>query len=124
MKIPFIISVLVFTTLGLSAQIERKPVEIKKDSPAVLAATATYNKKSRREKLEELDLTREQKLKLVDLRQANQTAKTTIENNSNLSDQEKKKQLRDLQKEQAQKLMSILTEEQKAKYRANNSNNP
>ena len=44
--------------------------------------------------------------------------KEAIENNSQLSESEKKTQLRGLQKEQAQNIQAILTDEQKEKFRS------
>ena len=45
--------------------------------------------------------------------------KETIENNLQLNDQDKKRQLHSLQKEQAQNIQAILTDEQKAKFKKN-----
>ena len=52
------------------------------------------------------------------IRQTGQGSKQAIENNVNLTEAEKKKQLRALQIEQAQKVQLILTEEQKEKFKA------
>ena len=79
---------------------------------------------NRKDRLKELDLTREQKIKLKEVRQSNQAAKAAIENNAGLSDEEKKKQIHTLQKDQQQKVQAILTEEQKAKFKARYPNNP
>ncbi len=125
MKIQGIISVLLLTTLTSSAQIERKPVAIKEDSAvAVVETDNKVDKQSRRERMKNLDLTREQRAKLKELMQANKVAKEAIENNTQLSDQEKKKQLRDLQRQQAQKIQAILTPEQIEKFKAGQQNNP
>jgi Spy/CpxP family protein refolding chaperone len=122
MKIPLIVLVLSLGTLSSSAQIERKPAVIKTDSAqAVKPGNKTYQQ-SRKDRLKDLDLTREQKMKLKEIREANKTAKDAIENNTQLSEQDKKKQLRALQKEQAQKVQAILTDEQRAKFKASKPN--
>ena len=56
--------------------------------------------------------------------QSGKASKDAIENNAQLSEPEKKKQLRELQKAQLLKIQSILTEEQKAKFQASKQNNP
>ena len=61
---------------------------------------------------------------MKEIRQAGKSAKEAIEKNTELSETDKKKQLRDLQKAQAQKVQAILTEEQKAKFKASKQNDP
>jgi Spy/CpxP family protein refolding chaperone len=112
--------------LTVSAQIERKPVDIKTDSTQkqVGGNDITTDKQSRKERFKELDLTKEQKSRMKEMAKASKTAKEAIENNSQLSDQEKKKQLRELQKTQMQKVQAILTPEQLEKFKASKQNNP
>ena len=125
MKIPAIVLLFLLASLFSAAQIERKPIAaVKTDSTSVASASGTNEKMNRKDRLKELDLTKEQKIKLKEIRQGNQAAKSAIENNTRLSEEEKKKQIRALQKEQAQKVQTILTEEQKAKFKAGNQNNP
>lgn len=101
-----------------SAQIERKPVVIKADPAQTTEGTAAADKQTRKERFKELDLTREQKLKLRDIMQSGKAAKEAIENNTQLSAEEKKKQLRELQKAQAVKIQAMLTPEQREKFKA------
>ena len=122
MKIPAIVFALLLTSALASAQIERKPSAAQSDS-TVKASGKMDNKASRKDRLQDLDLTKEQRSKLKEIRQANQAAKTVIENDAALSEAEKKKQLRDLQKKQAQQIQSILTEEQKAKFKEGGKSN-
>lgn len=122
MKIPAIFFVLLLTSNLASAQIERKPSAAQSDS-TVKPSGKMDDKASRKDRLKDLDLTKEQRSKLKEIRQTNQAAKTAIENDAALSDTEKKKQLRDLQKKQAQQIQSILTEEQKAKFKEGGKKN-
>ena len=124
MKITVIIISLLFSTVLSSAQIERKPAVVKTDSATGSSSAGTNTKMNRKDRLKELDLTREQKIKLKEIRQSNQAAKAAIENNAGLSDEEKKKQIHTLQKDQLQKVQAILTEEQKGKFKARYPNNP
>ena len=119
MKIPGLILFLLFSSKISLAQIERKSSPAKQtDSVSNKPAENTMDRPGRKDMLKELDLTKEQKIKLKDIRQANMAKKEAIENNSQLSEQEKKTQLRSLQKEQAKNVQAILTEEQKEKFKA------
>lgn len=120
MKITGIVLILSLTACTASAQVERKPV-VMADSAQT---TGNTDKQSRKERFRELNLTREQKSKLKEIMQANKAAKEAIENNTQLSDQEKKKQLRELQKTQMQKIQAILTPEQIEKFKASKPRDP
>jgi Spy/CpxP family protein refolding chaperone len=124
MKITCIVLSLSLTALSASAQIERKPVIIKTDSTQTTGNDTKVDKQSRKERFKELDLTREQKGKMKEIVQANKAAKEAIENNTQLSDQDKKKQMRELQKTQMLKVQAILTPEQIEKFKASKPNNP
>ena len=124
MKITCIVLSLSLTALSASAQIERKPVIIKTDSAQTATNDIQVDKQSRKERFRELNLTREQKGKMKEIVQANKAAKESIENNTQLSDQDKKKQMRELQKAQVQKIQAILTPEQLEKFKASKQNNP
>lgn len=124
MKIPVIILSILFSNLISNAQIKREPAVTSKTDTISFSSANTNEKMNRKDRLKELELTREQKIKMKEIRQSNQAAKAAIENNTGLSEEEKKKQIRTLQKEQAQKVQAILTEEQKAKFKASNQNNP
>lgn len=124
MKKSLIAFILSLVTVSTSAQIERKPVVVKTDSAQTTTNITQVDKQSRKERFKELDLTREQKGKMKEIMQANKAAKEAIENNAQLSDQEKKKQMRELQKAQMQKTQAILTAEQIEKFKASKQNNP
>ena len=115
MKIPALVFILLFNSFLALAQVERKPSPAKQSD----SVETKMNRSDRRDLIKDLDLTREQKMKLKEIRQSNKTKKEAIENNSQLSDREKKDQLRSLQKEQAQNIQAILTDEQKAKFLKN-----
>ena len=111
-------------SLYSSAQIQRDVVA-KVDTISFSSSDKNKNDKmSRKERFKELDLTREQKVKMKEIMQSGKASKDAIENNAQLSEPEKKKQLRELQKKQLLKIQSILTEEQKAKFQASKQNNP
>lgn len=124
MKIFIIAYILFLLTISASAQIERKTVAVKADSTQTTISETKVDKQSRKERFKELDLTREQKGKMKEIMQANKAAKEAIENNTQLSDLEKKKQMRALQKEQALKVQAILTPEQREKFKASRQDNP
>ena len=125
MKISLLVFVLSLGTLSASAQIERKPVvAAKSDSTQTTTTDNKVDKKSRKERMRELDLTREQKGKMKEIMQANKAAKDAIENNTQLSEADRKKQMRELQKSMAQKIQAILTPEQMEKFKASRENNP
>ena len=111
--------VLLLSSIISFAQVERKPTPAKAaDSASNAPAGKKMDRSNRKDLLKDLDLSREQKIKLKEIRQGNKTKKEAIENNSQLSEDEKKKQLRELQKEQAKSIQAILTDEQKEKFKA------
>ncbi len=124
MKCPVIIMLLVLGSLSSTAQVERKTQSVKSDSTNAPSVKNKNDKQSQKDRLKDLDLTREQKAKAKEIRQAGKAAKDAIENNADLAEADKKKQLRNLQREQAQKIQGILTEEQKIKFKASKENNP
>ena len=125
MKISLLAFVLSLVTLSASAQIERKPVlAAKLDSTQTTTTANKIDKQSRKERMRELDLTREQKGKMKEIMQANKAAKDAIENNTRLSEADRKKQMRELQKSMVQKIQAILTPEQMEKFKASRENNP
>ena len=119
MKIPTLISILLFSSLLSLAQVERKPSPAKQtDSVVDHPGSNKMDRSEKKDMLKELDLTKEQKIKLKEIRQENKSKKEMIENDSRLSETEKKSRLHALQKEQAQKIQAILTDEQKEKLKA------
>ena len=133
MKISLLAFALSLITLSALAQIERKPVvAAKSDSAQTITTDNKVDKQSpvrigtggRKERMKELDLTRAQKGKMKEIMQANKAAKDAIENNTQLSEADRKKQMRELQKSMAQKIQAILTPEQMEKFKASRQNNP
>lgn len=120
MKYPVILFSFLLFSFFASAQVERKPA--KADSAATTSSVNKMNKQSKKDRMKELDLTKEQKLKMKEIRQSGKAKRESIENNTSLTEPEKKKQLRALQIEQAQKIQEILTDEQKAKFKAERQN--
>ena len=112
--------VLLLGTLSASAQIERKSTLSKNDTAkAVVSNSAEDTKKAKkREMMKDLNLTREQQGKMKEIMKSGKAAKDAIQNNEQLSDQEKKQQFRELKKAQAQKIQVILTPEQLEKFKA------
>ena len=116
MKKPSVILLLSFSSLICFAQVERAPAK----QPDSLNTSAGVNKKDKvgmKEIMKDLDLTKEQRGKLKEIRQAGKAKKEAIENDAQLTEDEKKKQLRELQKEQAKNIQAILTDEQKEKFK-------
>jgi len=114
----YISIVVLFTLISIlsQAQVQRTPAKQKTDSAAVVADTMK-DKKSKKEILKELDLSREQKVKLKELNQSMKASKEALENDTTLTEADKKAKLKVLKKEQAQKIQALLTEEQKIKFR-------
>ncbi len=107
---------LVFVTLSTSAQIQRTPAKQKADSSAQMTRPdETTN--NRMQIFKELNLTKEQKITMKDLRDQHKDAKDAIENDSTLSYEQKNEKLKQLKKQQAAKIQEILTEEQRVKFR-------
>jgi Spy/CpxP family protein refolding chaperone len=123
MKLSLIAFILSLVSVSASAQIERKSVVIT-DSAQTSANDNEVDKQSRKERFKELDLTLEQKREMKEIMQANKAAKDAIENNTQLSGEDKKKQLRELQRSQMMKVQAVLTPAQLEKFKASKQNNP
>lgn len=117
MKTSLIATSLLIFSLNTSAQVERNTETMNKDTSTITKLSARPNKQNRKERMKELNLTREQKMQMKEIMQSGKASRESIENNAQLSDAEKKKQLHELKKSQAQKIQAILTPEQRAKYK-------
>jgi hypothetical protein len=71
----------------------------------------------RRQMMRELNLTREQRSKIKEVRQSNMAKKDAITNDDKLTPEQKDVQLRELKRAQAQSTMMILNDEQKTKLK-------
>jgi len=108
MKRFFVTTLAIVISCNLHAQNtanETAPVsnaEPAKEAPAV----------SKAEKMKKLNLSEEQKMKLVEINNVNRRAKTAIESDSSLSAEQKQQKIKELKNAQTEKLKSILTSEQ------------
>jgi Spy/CpxP family protein refolding chaperone len=98
------------------SQIQRTIEKQKPDSATAEKVPAKKNA-NRKELLQELELTKEQKAKLKEINQSMKASKKAIENDAALPDAEKKNKLKALKKEQSSKIQALLTEDQKIKFR-------
>ena len=98
------------------AQIQRTVVKQKTDSTTTVQVKENQQE-TRKEMFRELDLSKEQKMKMKEINQSMKASRETIENDTALAETEKKEKLKALRKEQALKIQAILTEEQKIKFR-------
>ena len=109
---------LIFTILTSFSfsQVQRKtrPLGLK-DTVEVVKGSDEMDKK---EMMRELNLTREQKIKMKEIRQSGKAKKETIDNDDTLTPEQKKEKLKELRKEQLQKVQAILTVEQREQMRA------
>ncbi len=112
MKTPWLILVLLSGSIVSPAQIERIP---KKTDSLNAGNNSRPNKK---DIIKELDLSTGQQAKLEEIRQTIRMKRKTIDNNDQLTDEERTKQLRELQREQARYIEDILTDEQKEKFKS------
>jgi hypothetical protein len=100
------------------AQVQRKAaVKNNSDSAAVGTDKKTLSRGQKIKVAKELDLNKEQKSKLKEIRQSAKAKKDAVENDDKLSAAEKQAKLKELQREQAKSTMTILNDEQKEKMK-------
>jgi len=116
MKKYIVIIVAMITGLTTTAQIQRTVVKQKPDSTSSVQVPAQNNKPGK-EIFRELDLSKEQKLKLREINQSMKASKDALESDTTLNEAARKEKLKALRKEHATKVQAILTEEQKIKFR-------
>ena len=73
---------------------------------------------NRKQMMRDLNLTREQQIKLKDTRQSNREKMEVITNDDKLSTEQKEAKIRELKKAQAMNMQGILNEEQRQKMKA------
>lgn len=102
------------------AQVQRvKSTTVSKDSAAAVAGTQkTVQGERRKDMMKELNLNKEQKSKLKEIKQAHKVQMNEVQNDAKLSPEQKKAKLKALKMEQLKKTMAVLNEEQKAKMKA------
>jgi len=86
-----------------------------KRTDSLRMSTDSSQKISQKQILQDLNLTKEQKVKIKDIRQDAKTKKEAIENDSTLTETQKAQKLQELKKETSAEVDNILTDEQKAK---------
>ncbi|HTB53469.1 MAG TPA: hypothetical protein VK718_11915 [Ferruginibacter sp.] len=111
-----IISTIVsFISLASFAQVQR-------DAPlpgvAQSDSTSTSNKQSFWQQMQALDLTKDQRVQLRQIRQTNKATRETILSNDSLTEDQKKMQLKELRKETVKNIHAILTDDQWGKLKA------
>ncbi|MEI2749483.1 MAG: hypothetical protein V9E88_12060 [Ferruginibacter sp.] len=114
-KTAFLILLVTASISGFS-QVRRESGNTINDS-IITVADANKDKRSKREMMKELNLTRDQRQKLKEAKSSNQSAKAAIENDNTLTADQKKVKLRELRKAQLEKLKTILSPEQIEKLR-------
>jgi len=108
----------VFSISCSFAQVQRiKPVSKPADSSSTVMEAKAPERESKKEMMKELSLTKEQKMKLKEIRQANKAAMDDVTNDAKLTADEKKAKLKSLRMEQLKNTMAILNDEQKVKMK-------
>ena len=116
MKKMILITVFSLITFASFAQIQRQKKEVARpDSANTAAAQKQDDGMGRKEMMKELDLSKEQKLKIKAFRQDAQAKKDAIDNDNTLKPEEKEAKLKEVRKELQQNTMSVLSREQKMK---------
>ncbi|MEO5944148.1 MAG: hypothetical protein ABIP30_08540 [Ferruginibacter sp.] len=105
-KILFVLMLSIFTSVGF-AQVRR--TQVKKPVPD--------SSQKAKVKIKELNLSKDQRGKLKEMKQENKTAKDQVENDATLSEKQKKQQLKALKRQNAEKMNTLLTDDQREKLR-------
>ncbi len=103
------------TVSSANAQVRRNSAKPIADS--VVEVNGQQQKTNRRDMMKELNLSKEQRKQLKEIRQSNQSAKAAVENNTGLSAEQKQKELKALRRQQLEKMKAILTPEQLEKFK-------
>lgn len=101
------------------AQVKRtKPAPVSKPQDSAAVVNTRPDAGKRKDMMKELNLNKEQKSKLKEIKQAHKAQMNEVQNDAKLSAEEKKAKLKALRMEQLKKTMTVLNEEQKAKMKA------
>jgi Flp pilus assembly protein TadG len=117
------ISILLFFVFSISlsfAQVQRTKTASKQisDSSNTSEQLNNTNKKgNKKQMIRELNLTKEQKGKLKEIKQANKAKVQQVQNDDKLTQEEKDVKLKTLHQEQAKNTLTVLNDEQKAKMK-------
>ena len=113
-KLVSLIVFCLFVSLSF-AQVQRQKKQVDKTDSAGTSTVQKDAGPNRREMMKELNLTKEQRSKIKEFRQAAQSKKAAIENDDTLKPDEKQAKLKDLRRELQKNTMSVLSREQKMK---------
>ena len=120
MKKTALLFVLPFIALLSFAQVQRvvtpKPVDSTIHSSE--NGSEKNNKADRKQMFRELNLTKEQRAKIKEIREANKAKRDAIDSDDKLTQEQKDARLKELKREQAQSTLTILNDEQKAKVKS------
>ena len=117
-KISFVL-LLVFSCVISFAQVKRtKPAPVAKPQDSAAVSNTRPDGVKRKEMMQELNLSKEQKSKLKEIKLAHKAHMDEVQNDTKLSAEEKKVKLKALKMEQLKKTMAALNEDQKAKMKA------
>jgi len=112
--------VFIFINTLMFAQVQRKTVVTNKSDSASITQERKPQTTTRGEKkqmIRDLNLNKDQKSKLKEVRQSSRAKKEAIERDEKLSADEKQVKLKELQRDQAKSTMIILNDEQKEKMK-------
>jgi hypothetical protein len=100
------------------AQVQRKRAVLPvTDSTKTDAAVTKNDRQRKKEMFKELNLSKEQRVKLKGVKQDGKAKIDAIQNDATLSDAEKKEKMKELKKQQLTSTMALLNDEQKAKLK-------
>ena len=108
-----------FLCLSLIVTVEIALSQIRRDPPVTDSSQTgmgAQQKITKKEMLDELDLTKDQRIQLKSIRQNNKQQRDMIANNDSLSAEQKKFELKQLRKQTESDINSILTDQQREKY--------
>lgn len=113
----------IFVLLAITFMGQLVSAQEKESTPAELNKTKTEKNgfhKGKHKKdamMKELNLSEDQKAKLKEMREANKSKRDAIKNDSKLTDEQKKEQMKALKEEQKKGMQGVLTDEQKSKMK-------
>lgn len=117
MKKTILLFILIGSSSGLDAQIRRNPVNPVQTDTVLTETKPDAATASRRQMIRELDLTREQMQKLKIIREESKARQEALENNTSLTEDERRRQLRAIQADLMQKNRQVLSAEQMEKMK-------
>lgn len=109
-----ILSVILFASLYSKAQIQRKPmvVNFQTDSLERSSAQSQNNQKNSKQLFKEMDLTKEQRSKLKEVRQQAKIKRLEIESKIDLTPKERKEQFKKVRNDAETSIQAVLSAEQ------------